>query len=400
MSSLPNYKARLERANRNNVPVQSATDSFKKFKWFTTFLVILFPIYPSLAAIGTVTPTQTGEYDESSIITAFNDTNDLEYVSDNGIVTVGGKTSNTEVPPLPSEDAEVKQSAPVPESNIKTYTVVEYDDIIKIAKKYDLDPEVILWSNNLSMNDTLKVGQVLKIPPVQGIVHVLKPGETVSDIAAKYKVSADAILSTNNIADARKIPDGAKLMIPGAKKPVETPVVTKQTEKVVTQKTETKAAAKTTTTSEKTAEKTATVAKTTEKVETPAVAKTTTVNASTGLKDRYEIKFTGLGRGFVAGNCTWHVARNKTVTWRGNANQWIKNARAQGVPTGKTPVIGAIVQFTGHGYHPYYGHVGIVTDIQGDNLIVSDMNYRGLYEVTIRKVPINHPAIDGYIYVD
>jgi hypothetical protein len=28
------------------------------------------------------------------------------------------------------------------------------------------------------------------------------------------------------------------------------------------------------------------------------------------------------------------------------------------------------------------------------------MNYRGLYEVTIRKVPIDHSGIDGYIYID
>lgn len=315
------------------------------------------------------------------------------------MVTVGGKNEEPVIA-LPSEQEENKNTtpAPVPQSNIKTYTVVEYDDIIKIGKKYNLDPEVILWSNNLSMNDTLKVGQVLRIPPVAGLVHVLQPGETVSDIAKKYNVSSAEILATNNIADARKIPDGAKLMIPGAKKPE--PVVEKPVAKSVEKKVET--SQKTTT---PVVAKPATVAKTTEKttevkIETPAVSATTTVNPTTGLKDRYAIKFTGLGRGFVAGNCTWHVARNKTVTWRGNANQWIKNARAKGIPTGKTPVIGAIVQFSGHGYNAYYGHVGIVTDIQGDNLIVSDMNYRGLYEVTIRKVPINHPAIDGYIYVD
>lgn len=243
------------------------------------------------------------------------------------------------------------------------------------------------------MNDTLKVGQILRIPPVTGLVHVLKPGETVSDIAAKYNVSVDEILATNNIADARKIQNGTRLMILGAQKPVEV-IAPVETKKVAVKPTETKTTPKA---AEKPVTKTPVATKT---AETPAVAKTSTVNATTGLKDRYQIKFTGLGRGFVPGNCTWHVARNKTVTWRGNANQWIKNARAQGVPTGKTPVIGAIVQFSGHGYNAYYGHVGIVTDIQGDNLIVSDMNYRGLYEVTIRKVAINHPAIDGYIYVD
>lgn len=88
------------------------------------------------------------------------------------------------------------------------------------------------------------------------------------------------------------------------------------------------------------------------------------------------------------------------MTWRGNANSWIRNAKAEGVKTGSTPVVGAIVQFSGGGYNRYYGHVGIVAGIENDNIIVKDMNYRGLYEVTIRKVPIDSDAIDGYIYVD
>lgn len=38
------------------------------------------------------------------------------------------------------------------------------------------------------------------------------------------------------------------------------------------------------------------------------------------------------------GNCTWYVAQRKTVTWRGNAKMWIRNASRKGIPTGKTPV--------------------------------------------------------------
>ncbi len=58
------------------------------------------------------------------------------------------------------------------------------------------------------------------------------------------------------------------------------------------------------------------------------------------------------------------MAQNKTVTWRGNANSWIKNARASGEKTGQTPVVGAIIQFSGSGYNRYYGHVGIVAGIE------------------------------------
>lgn len=112
------------------------------------------------------------------------------------------------------------------------------------------------------------------------------------------------------------------------------------------------------------------------------------------------MKYTGLSRGFAWGNCTWYVAQNKTVTWRGNANQWLRNAKAKGVPTGQKPVPGAIVQFTGRGYNRYYGHVGIVADVTADHIIVKDMNYRKINEVTIRKIPRNDQTIDGYIYID
>lgn len=354
--------------------------------------MILSPVYPSLAAIGETNQYGVVIVDDSSILAEYTDTANLKNVDQDGFVWVDPETqSGAEETPLNFDPA-----APVPESNVRMYTVVEHDDIYKIANKVGVAAEIILWSNNLTTNDTLVEGQQLKVPPISGIVHTLKSYETVSDIAKKYNVSADAILEANNISDARKIKDGTQLMIPGAKRP----------EPVVEKKTETKKeTTKTDSSTQKTTTKTVTPAE--KPVAKPAVkpvsipaAISGKINASTGLKDRYAINFTGLGRGFVAGNCTWHVARNKKVTWRGNANQWIRNARAQGVPTGKTPVVGAIVQFSGYGYSPQYGHVGIVTDIQDGNIIVSDMNYAGLYKITVRKVAINHPAIDGYIYVD
>jgi surface antigen len=64
----------------------------------------------------------------------------------------------------------------------------------------------------------------------------------------------------------------------------------------------------------------------------------TPVIQSSGLQDRYTVKYTGLSRGFAAGNCTWYVAQNKSVSWRGNANQWMRNAKAAGVKTGQTPL--------------------------------------------------------------
>lgn len=104
-------------------------------------------------------------------------------------------------------------------------------------------------------------------------------------------------------------------------------------------------------------------------------------------------------RSFAWWNCTYYVANKKYVTWSGNAREWLRNAKAQWVPTGNTPEEWAIIVFIWGGYSHYW-HVGIVERVNSDGtLYVSDMNYSGLNKVTHRTVKPNK-AIAGYIYVD
>jgi surface antigen len=95
------------------------------------------------------------------------------------------------------------------------------------------------------------------------------------------------------------------------------------------------------------------------------------------------------------------VAKYKNVTWRGNAKQWLKNAQKAGAPTGSDPKPGAIIVYDGSGYSPYYGHVGIVMEVSGDDIVVKDMNYSALNQITTRRENFKtNKAIKGYIYVD
>jgi surface antigen len=71
----------------------------------------------------------------------------------------------------------------------------------------------------------------------------------------------------------------------------------------------------------------------------------------------------------------------------------LRNARAKGHKTGSTPTVGSIVSLNGRGYNPRYGHVAIVMDIKDGYIYVSDMNYRKLYEVTYRKIPVSSSSI-------
>lgn len=124
------------------------------------------------------------------------------------------------------------------------------------------------------------------------------------------------------------------------------------------------------------------------------------IKKGTPGKDSYLVAYNGKAKGFAWGNCTYFVATHKNVTWRGNANAWLRNAAAAGVSTGTKPATGAIISLAGGGYNPYYGHVGIVVDVDGDDLIIKDMNYRRLNEVTVRRISSDDRSIRGYIYTD
>lgn len=109
-----------------------------------------------------------------------------------------------------------------PREAIVTYTVRPGDTLFGIALLYSLAPETVLWANSeLKDNpDMLNVGMVLNIPPVDGVVHVVQAGDTLDSIAAKYKVSVEAIVnaSWNSLRNDQQPVVGQHLIVPGGKR--------------------------------------------------------------------------------------------------------------------------------------------------------------------------------------
>lgn len=81
-----------------------------------------------------------------------------------------------------------------PRSTVIDYKVEGGDTLASIAKKFDISVDTIKWANNLK-NDLIKPGQVLKIPPVSGVVHKVASGENIYSIAKKYKTEAQKIVN-------------------------------------------------------------------------------------------------------------------------------------------------------------------------------------------------------------
>jgi murein DD-endopeptidase MepM/ murein hydrolase activator NlpD len=95
------------------------------------------------------------------------------------------------------------------------YTVQPGDTIESIAQNFSISTNTILWANNISKGTALKSGQSLVILPVSGVLDVVKSGDTVSDLARKYKSKAEDIIAFNNLANEGDIFIGDILIIPG-----------------------------------------------------------------------------------------------------------------------------------------------------------------------------------------
>ncbi len=104
------------------------------------------------------------------------------------------------------------------------YTVVRGDSVFAIAKKFNLKPDTVLWANYDVLKDdphSLKPGQVLLIPPTDGIYYQWQQGDTLESIAKKFKASADDILNwPGNEIDLSNpaITPGTWVMIPGGER--------------------------------------------------------------------------------------------------------------------------------------------------------------------------------------
>jgi len=89
-----------------------------------------------------------------------------------------------------------------PRDKIEDYTVKGGDTIASIARQFDISIDTVKWANNLK-SDIIKPGQVLKIPPVTGVVHKVVSGDNIYTISKKYKTEAQNIINFpfNDFAD-------------------------------------------------------------------------------------------------------------------------------------------------------------------------------------------------------
>jgi len=96
---------------------------------------------------------------------------------------------------------------------ISVYVVRKGDTLSEIAEMFGVSANTILWANDIKAN-SIKVGQELVILPISGVRHTVKSGDTLQSIAKKYKADLDDILSYNGLVTNAKIKPGDVVIIP------------------------------------------------------------------------------------------------------------------------------------------------------------------------------------------
>lgn len=115
----------------------------------------------------------------------------------------------------PVDKAVIKAAHTGGSGEITVYTVRPGDSLSEIATMFDVTANTILWANDLTKASSIQPGDNLIILPVAGVRHVVKAGDTLASIAKKYGGDADEIISYNQLANVTNVSAGDTLVIPG-----------------------------------------------------------------------------------------------------------------------------------------------------------------------------------------
>ena len=103
-------------------------------------------------------------------------------------------------------------TAPLPDHRPIPYTVKAEDTLQSIATTLSVTLREIIWSNP-GLKQPLKVGKVLWLPPVPGVVVQVRKGDSTTSLAASYGTDEQTILGFNHIR-AADLAVGMMLVIP------------------------------------------------------------------------------------------------------------------------------------------------------------------------------------------
>ncbi|MDP3685226.1 MAG: M23 family metallopeptidase [bacterium] len=152
------------------------------------------------ALIGLIPPAVAGGITED----------DLEFELAN---TLGGNALiSTAVP-------ETAEASAARRKGVVAYAVQEGDAPGSIAARFGVSTNTILWANGIQERDVIRIGDILVIPPVSGVLHTVAKGDDVTGLARKYDAKTEDIVAQNDLSEDGDIRIGQKIVVPDGQPP-------------------------------------------------------------------------------------------------------------------------------------------------------------------------------------
>jgi murein DD-endopeptidase MepM/ murein hydrolase activator NlpD len=129
---------------------------------------------------------------------------DTQTISDNALVAHNGPQGSL---------ADVASSTPP--DRISVYVVRPGDTLGEIAQMFNVSVNTIIWANNLSSSKDFHVGDTLIILPISGVKRTIVAGDTLQSIAKKYGADANEIAQFNGLDSSVPLVAGSTIIIPG-----------------------------------------------------------------------------------------------------------------------------------------------------------------------------------------
>ncbi len=125
--------------------------------------------------------------------------------------------TNSQAPQLVAAD-ELEPNKPQEQrQTIIDYEIVPGDSVAKIASRFGISPETIIWANHLGSGHLISVGETLAILPVDGVLHTAAKGDTLDSLAKRYGVEVAVIANygPNQLANPDSLAVGQHIIVPG-----------------------------------------------------------------------------------------------------------------------------------------------------------------------------------------
>ncbi|MBU6490904.1 M23 family metallopeptidase [Patescibacteria group bacterium] len=109
--------------------------------------------------------------------------------------------------------ADVSNTAPP--DRISVYVVRPGDTLSEIAGMFGVSVNTIIWANNLGSAHNVHPGDTLVILPVSGVERTVVKGDTLKSVAKKYGADATEIAEFNGLDPEAALAVGTTIIIPG-----------------------------------------------------------------------------------------------------------------------------------------------------------------------------------------